>query len=58
MENKLNVLIVEDDSADRNDLIAQLDEQHDRINVIGVIDNSEKALQIVKNDCSDAVILD
>lgn len=58
MEYKLNVLIVEDDPVARNELTAQIEEQHESFSLIGVTDNSEKAVQIVLNDCPDAVILD
>ncbi len=58
MDRKLNVLIVEDDPNVRNELKLQIEEQHESFNVIGVTDNSDKAVQIALNDCPDAVILD
>ncbi len=58
MERKLDILIIEDDPVVRNELTAQIEEHHEAFNVIGVTDNSEKAMQIVINGCPDAVILD
>lgn len=58
MENKLEILLVEDDEQDCIELIKAVDNKPDYFNLIAVTNNSERALQHVQDSQPDAVILD
>lgn len=58
MIKKLNVLIVEDDENDRNALIAEINENADKLCLLGVSKSANDALAFIRNHKPDAVILD
>lgn len=57
MEQKLEILLVEDDSAARKNIIDHIDDSDDFI-LIGYTSKSEKALELIEKYLPDAVILD
>ena len=57
MDKKLSVLLVEDDQAACRDIIEYIEELDD-ISLIGVTNNSSKAIDYVKDYLPDAIILD
>lgn len=58
MENKLEILLVEDDEQDCKDITAAVDNNPDDFTLIAVTNNSTRALQHVQDSQPDAVILD
>lgn len=58
MTNKLNVLIVEDDENDADALIAQIEENADRLCLVGALKSSDEALAFIRSHNPHAVILD
>lgn len=57
MDKKLTILLVEDDQAACRDFIDYIEELED-ISLIGVTNNSSKAIEYIKDCLPDAVILD
>jgi DNA-binding NarL/FixJ family response regulator len=57
MEKKLQILLVEDDQAACRDFIDYVDELDD-VSLIGVTNNSAKAIEYIQDYLPDAVILD
>ncbi len=58
MENKLELLLVEDDPQDCKDIINAVDNDPDNFTLIGITNNSTRAFQYVLDAHPDAVILD
>lgn len=58
MEERLSVLIVEDDVGECNALIAAFDRAGDAFSVAGVTNDSRRALQLTVQEAPNAVILD
>lgn len=58
MENKLELLVVEDDSTACQEIIIELDKDLDNFYLIGTTNNSSQAFQYVINSQPDVVILD
>lgn len=57
MDNKLSILLVEDDTSICENIIENIDDSKDLI-LVGVTNNAFKALDEIKNTLPDAVILD
>lgn len=57
MDNKLSILLVEDDDG-ACEAIKQYIDELDDVSLVGVVDNSDKALECVKTCLPEAVILD
>ena len=58
VQNKLEILLVEDDQTACRDIIQEIDNNPDDFNLIGLTNNSSKAFQYVIETCPDAIILD
>lgn len=57
MERKLSILLIEDDQKACDDIIRYIDELED-VTLIGVTNNSTKAIEYFQNYLPDAIILD
>lgn len=58
MQSKLFVLLVEDDPAACKEIVTGIDNDPDNFFLIGITNNSARAIEYVINDRPDAVILD
>lgn len=58
MDKIMKILLVEDDAIACQEIICEIDKQFDDFSLIGVTNNSEKALTYVYDSKPDAVILD
>ncbi len=54
----INIIIVEDDPADRDAMINAVENHSDYMKVVGFTDSSEEALSMVLSLCPDTLILD
>lgn len=58
MNNSLEILLIEDDQAECNELIKAAENEPDEFSIIGVTNNSSRAIEYVADYRPDVVILD